>query len=115
MIVKKIFKEDPISMSEANEILEEIRAGLDPEKEVSYVMRRAIAHAQKFSKIDKDSARKLFEELLLQEKMKPEIAIKIVDILPNTRGELRTIYAKERYNLTQEDLDSILDTVRKYT
>jgi len=45
------------------------------------------------------------------EKMKPEIAIRIADILPETRDELRSIYAKERFILTTEDLDQMLDLV----
>ncbi|KAF5413730.1 MAG: hypothetical protein C5S49_07900 [Candidatus Methanogaster sp.] len=43
--------------------------------------------------------------------MKPEIAIRIADILPATKDELRSIYAKERFILTAEDLDQMLDLV----
>ncbi|MPM55118.1 hypothetical protein SDC9_101903 [bioreactor metagenome] len=43
--------------------------------------------------------------------MKPAIAIRIADILPQSRDELRSIYAKEKYTLSNEELDQILDYV----
>ena len=48
-------------------------------------------------------------ELNKLEKMNPEIAIKIADIRPKTKDELRAIYAKERFNLSEEELDAILE------
>jgi DNA-directed RNA polymerase subunit F len=45
------------------------------------------------------------------EKMKPEIAVRIADISPRTRDELRTQYAKDRYTLPESELDSMLDLV----
>lgn len=43
--------------------------------------------------------------------MKPSIAIRIADILPQSRDEIRSIYAKEKYTLSNEELDQILDYV----
>ena len=51
----------------------------------------------------------MVEELNKLEKMSPDIAIKIADIRPKTRDELRAIYAKERFNLSEEELDAILE------
>jgi len=53
-------------------------------------------------------------ELLKLEKMKEDIAIRIADIMPKTRDELRSIYAKERYTLGEEELEQILNLVKKY-
>jgi DNA-directed RNA polymerase subunit F len=50
-------------------------------------------------------------KLLEMEKMKPEIAIHIADIMPLSRDELRSIYAKERFTLVEEELDQILGLV----
>jgi len=41
--------------------------------------------------------------------MTSEIAIKIADIRPKSKDELRAIYAKERFTLSEEELDRILD------
>jgi DNA-directed RNA polymerase subunit F len=43
--------------------------------------------------------------------MTSEIATKIADIRPKTKDEIRALYAKERFTLTDEDLDAILDIV----
>jgi DNA-directed RNA polymerase subunit F len=43
--------------------------------------------------------------------MKPSIAIRIADILPQSRDEIRSVYAKEKYTLSNEELDKILDYV----
>ncbi|HJK81891.1 MAG TPA: RNA polymerase Rpb4 family protein, partial [Methanocorpusculum sp.] len=37
-----------------------------------------------------------------------------VNIMPESRDELRAIYAKERYTLLPEDLDQILDILRQH-
>ena len=47
--------------------------------------------------------------------MKPEIAVRIADILPLTNDEVRSIYAKERYTLSEKELKDILEIVMKYT
>jgi DNA-directed RNA polymerase subunit F len=54
-------------------------------------------------------------ELLKLEKMKPEIAVRIADILPMSNDEIRSIYAKERYTLSEAELKQILELVAKYT
>ena len=68
-------------------------------------------HAEQFSKISGEKSRELVNKLLELEKMKPSIAIRIADILPQSRDEIRSIYAKEKYTLSNEELDQILDYV----
>jgi DNA-directed RNA polymerase subunit F len=46
--------------------------------------------------------------------MKPEIAIRIADVLPLSNDEIRTIYAKERYTLSEDELKQILELVVKF-
>ena len=43
--------------------------------------------------------------------MKPEIAYRIANIMPKTRDEVRAIYAKERFTLTPEEIDKIIEMV----
>ncbi|HDM35856.1 MAG TPA: RNA polymerase Rpb4 family protein [Candidatus Syntrophoarchaeum butanivorans] len=113
MIVKKVLGEELLTLAEAKEILLNIKAERVDE-ELSYEKRKAIEHAELFCHIDAASSRKLVEELERLEKMKPELAVRIADILPETRDEVRAIYAKERFTLTEEELDTILDIVKKY-
>jgi DNA-directed RNA polymerase subunit F len=109
MIVKNILNEEFLTLSEVRSILEEIRTKRSDEEELGYELRRAIRHAGLFSKGSAEESRHIVEELNKLEKMNPEIAIKIADIRPNTRDELRAIYAKERFNLSEDELDAILE------
>lgn len=109
MIVKNILKEELLTLAEVRTILDDIRTRRASEEELGYELRRAIRHAELFAKGTAEESRLMVDELTKLEKMNPEIAIKIADIRPKTRDELRAIYAKERYNLSEEELDAILD------
>ena len=112
MIVKEILNEELLTLSEVKEMLNEImeeRSGRD--EELGYELRKSISHADMFAKLSAANSRKLVSKLNELEKMKPEIAIRLADIMPRSRDELRTVYAKERYTLSEEELDEILDFI----
>lgn len=112
MIVKNILSEELLTISEVREMLNEIMEDrLNKGEELRYELRKAINHAEMFSRMSAQSSRELVNKLMELEKMKPEIAVRIADIAPRTRDELRTLYAKERYTLSESELDSILDLV----
>ncbi len=115
MLVKKVISEEMITLAEVNEILNDVKDRQNADVEMVYEKRKAIAHANKYVKIKVEDARKIVKALLKLEKMKPEIAIKIADIIPESKDELKTIYAKERFTLTKEDMDNILNIVSKYS
>ncbi|NOQ28851.1 MAG: RNA polymerase Rpb4 family protein [Methanosarcinales archaeon] len=117
MIVKNVINEELLTISEAKELLDRIKEerAEDVEEELGYELKKAIRHIDAFSKSDAKKSRALVTNLMELEKMKPEIAIRIADILPGTRDELRSIYAKERFILTTEDLDQMLDLVADVT
>lgn len=112
MIVKKILSEELMTLSDVKDALEEIRLRRAEEpEELGYELRRAIKHADIFSQGAAIESRKMRDELLGLEKMTPEIATKIADVRPKTKDEIRALYAKERFTLSDEDLDAILDIV----
>lgn len=112
MLVKEILEEEMLTMAEAKEILLEMRDERDKlEIEPGYELRRAINHVELFSKTDAAASRKIVEELLELEKMKPDIAYRLADIMPTSFDEIRSIYAKERFTLSEEELTKILDIV----
>ena len=98
-------------MAEVKEILDQIRLKRADEEELGYELRRAIRHAELFSKGTAEESRAMVAELMKLEKMSPEIAVKIADIRPVTKDELRAIYAKERFTLSEEELNNILEIV----
>jgi DNA-directed RNA polymerase subunit F len=111
MIVKSVLREDLLTLAEVKEILDQIREKRSDEEELGYELRRAIRHADLFSKGSADENRALVAELMNLEKMSLEIAVKIADIKPVNKDELRAIYAKERFTLSEEELDNILEIV----
>ncbi len=115
MIVKQIIGVELLTMSEVRDLLIKVKEAREKEdKELGYELRKAIAHAEMFSKLDSKQSRELANELSKLEKMKPELAIRIADILPISNDEVRSIYAKERYTLTEQELKQILELVTKF-
>lgn len=122
MKVKKIIQEDMLTLPEVREELIAIRdkrgenaedaEGAD--RTLSYELRKSIDHADSLGKASVSSAKKLMAELQSLEKMTPEIAARIVNIMPKSRDEIRAIYAKERFSMLPEDIDQILEILKKY-
>ncbi|MCX9012169.1 MAG: RNA polymerase Rpb4 family protein [Candidatus Methanoperedens sp.] len=114
MIVKQVIREELLTLPEVKEIFNSIKKDREKEeKELGYELRKAIAHAEIFSKLTPEKSRELVNELMKLEKMKPEIAARTADILPLSNDEIRSIYAKERYTLTENELKQILELVEK--
>jgi len=112
MKVKGIISEERITLPELREALLKVEAArLEDGKEMSYELRRSIEHANHLSKTSAEKSRELVEKLQTLEKMKPDIAFRIATVMPKSRDELRAIYAKERFTLSGEELDEILDLV----
>ena len=115
-IFKEKVDEEYVTTSEATEIrveIEEERAA-DEERELRYELARAIEHVNRFAHLDAEESRELVEELAELERIDVPTAIKITDLLPEDRTELRSVFAQERYSLDGEELDEILDIVAKY-
>ena len=112
MKVKGVISEERITLPDLREMLTAVEAARrESGEEMSYELRQSIDHANQLSKTDAENARDLVENLLTLEKMKPDIAYRIANVMPKTRDELRAIYAKERFTLSGEELDEILDLV----
>ena len=115
MIVKQIISEELLTLPDVKETLNRIREERENEgKELGYELRKAISHAELFSKLTPEKSRELVNELIKLGKMKPEIAFRIADILPQSNDEVRSIYAKERYTLTEQELKQILEIVYRF-
>ena len=106
MKVKKVISEEMMSLPELREVLIDNEAETSA-RTMSYELRKSIDHADSLGKCDPVTAKALVDELNGLEKIRPEIAYRIVNIMPESRDELRAIYAKERYTLLPEDLVSM--------
>ncbi len=113
MIVKNVLKEELLTLAEVKELLDQIKLKRADEEELGYELRRAVRHADLFAKGTAEESRRMVEELSKLEKTTAEIAVKIADIRPTTKDELRAIYAKERFTLSEDELNGILEIVFK--
>ena len=115
-IFKEKLDEEYVTTSEAKEILVEIEEerAADEDRDLRYELARAIEHVNRFADLDAEESRELVEELAELDQVDVPTAVKITDLLPEDRTELRSVFAQERYSLDGEELDEILDVVAKY-
>lgn len=120
MIVKEIIKEEVLTLAEAKEILVTLTErmkeaeGREEEEEVRYEQRKALEHASKFAKLDVEGSKALISDLMKLKKMNDNIAVRIADLMPRSKNEVRAIYAKEQFTLSEEDIEEILDCIARY-
>lgn len=115
-IFKEIVDEEYLTVPEVKELLADIESerAMDEEREMRYELARAIEHVNRFSELSAEDSRALVEELRDHEKVTEETAFKIANLLPRTRDEMRSVYAQQRYSLSGDELDDLLNVVRKY-
>ena len=115
-IFKEKVEEEYLTTAEAKELLSDVEQerALDENREMRYELARAIEHVNRFAVLDAEESRELVEELLELDKVDEPTAYKIADLLPKDRDELRAVYAQERFTLSGDELDDILNVVAKY-
>lgn len=116
-IFKETLEEELVTTAEAKELLADVEAerAADEDRELRYELARAIEHANRFAFLEGEESRELVNELLDLEQVEDiAIAVKITDLLPQSRNELRSVFAQERYALSGDELDEILNVVAKY-
>ncbi|WP_123537359.1 RNA polymerase Rpb4 family protein [Halosimplex salinum] len=115
-IFKEKVDEEYLTVAETKAILEELERerAADEDREMRYELARAIEHVNRFAVLDPEESLEFVEELLELEKVDEPTAYKIANLRPMDRDELRAIYAQERFTLSGEELDAILEVVAKY-
>ena len=115
-IFKEIVDEEFLTVSETKELLADIEAerALDEDRELPYELARAIDHVNRFAVLEPEEAREFVDELHELEKVDEPTAYKIANLMPRNRDELRSVYAQQRYSLSGDELDEILNVVSKY-
>ncbi|MCU4799690.1 RNA polymerase Rpb4 family protein [Halobacteria archaeon HArc-gm2] len=115
-IFKKKLDEEYLTLAETKEILEDIEAdrAVDEEREMRYELARAIEHVNRFAELDVEEADEFVDQLRELEKVDEATAYKIANLRPLDRDELRAVFAQERYSLSGDELDDILNIVKQY-
>lgn len=101
----------PVSLSEVKNMLKKIEK---ERKELIYEQRIALEHAQKFAKLSVKQTKDLIKDLMKLENIGESHAYKIADILPTTEDDVKAIFAKERFTLSESEIKNILKVIGKY-
>jgi len=102
----------PVSLSEVKNILKKIEK---ERKELLYEQKIALEHANKFAKLPVKKIEDLIKELSELKFLEEIHKYKIADLLPSTEDDLKTIFAKERTTLGENEIKKILEIVKKYS
>ena len=94
----------PVSLLEAKEILEK----REKDGELGYEQSQALEHAKKFCNMDSKKLQKVLGTLTKNEKVTDEIALKIIDVMPADSATIKAILAKDKIELSEEELNSII-------
>ncbi len=115
-IFKEIVDEEYLTVAETKELLADVEAErvADEDRDLQYELARAIEHVNRFTVLEPAESRELVDDLEDLEKVDEPTAYKIANLLPRNRDELRSVYAQQRYSLSGDELDEILDVVSQY-
>jgi DNA-directed RNA polymerase subunit F len=104
-------------MAEKYISLAEVKELLDSEsgrKELGAAQRSALEHSQSMVSLSADDVKALIAEVSALSFVTNYAAYKIGDILPKYPEDVRAIFAKERVNLSADDIKQIIEIVGKY-
>ena len=104
-----ILTEEVVTDAEAKEIMEK----KEKEVELKYEQKNALDVLRKFSTISNEKIKKLVEELKKIEKLRDKNVIAIANFLPEDKDELRVVLHKDYTTFTEDEINLILETVRK--
>jgi len=104
-------EEQYITLAEIRDLLEHEEK---ERKALSMEQKYALTHAQTFAKVDLPKTNELIAELMKVEMMTPANAYKLADLLPTHPDDVRAVFAKERFSLSKEDVDLVVQVVSKF-
>ena len=109
----KIIEQKPVALIEVKEHLDSL---LKEKKELNFRENKVSAYLHGFELLNLKETNELKKELNEIEisRLKETHIIKIIDLLPTDLESLKLILSGENLTLKQEDLNKIIETVKKY-
>ena len=105
-----VISERLVTDVEAKSLLDENKKQVD---ELKYEQKNALTILKKFVKIDAKKAEELIAELQKIEKLRERHIVSIVNALPQDTDDLRVVLQKEYSGLSKEEIDLILQVIKK--
>ena len=104
-------EEQYLSLAEIKDLLEKEKV---TRGELSQEQQYALSHATTFARVDPAKVPAVVKELMEIPMMSPMNAVKLADLMPTHLDDVRAIFAKERFSLSKEDAEKVLEIVGKY-
>jgi len=99
----------PATLAEVLKVLEK-RQGTAGE--FGFEQQTTLEYAKRFAHLKLSDAEEMYKELIELE-VKPEIAVKVVDLLP-IKNQLMLILAKDKVELPEKKMEKVLELVAKF-
>jgi DNA-directed RNA polymerase subunit F len=96
-----------VSISRVKDILEDI----SEDRELNYEQKLALEHATYSIHTTPEAAKELIGRLMEHERITEALAYKIVEIWPTHVDDVKAIFAKERFTLKEDEVETILQAV----
>jgi DNA-directed RNA polymerase subunit F len=106
MIGKQVIGEKPVTVREVRELLEKRKE----KGELNYEQKISLEYAQEFGKAKQKKVQEVIDKLV-KEGIDAKTAVKLVDLEPTTKEELKLIFEKVRFRLTEDSIKKVLDIV----
>lgn len=106
----EVVSEQSVSDSEAKEVLEKREKELG---ELKYEQKNSLDVLRKFVNLDSQKYKELAKELNKITKLREKHIVQIVNFLPENKDDLRAILHKDYTSFTEDEINLILETVKK--
>ncbi len=112
MAKPEIIAEEPISMIDLKQELVKIK---ERDKELGAISNKTEDHLAQFASLEPKKAEELAQKLkaLKISRLKPEFIIKILDTLPTTVDQLKTLLQGYIVTLNQADMKKVVDVINQ--
>ena len=105
----EIIEKQPVTLTEIKSVLEK-------NESEDFRAQKTYEYVKEFAKLNKKQAQELKQKLMDLNiiRLKEEIIVKIIDLLPKSEGELKAILQSFNVTLPKDQLKSILNTVVEF-
>lgn len=110
MIGKNVIESEPIPGVKVKEVLEEF----SEDNELNYEQNVTLNHLARFKRYSVEDSEEIIEKLVTDFKLRPKVAVHIVDLVPQDLADLRLIFAKEPSKVDNEEMKKILELLEQY-
>ena len=104
-----LIKEELVTNAEAKALLEK---AVKPD-DMKFEQKNAYENLKRFAKLPAEKAKALMEELNKSKKLRERQIVSIINIMPEDEDDLRAVMGKDYTNFTPDEINLILDAVRK--